>query len=118
MVFGLVIKPDRFSNLDESFKSYLDAVIHLPESIIFDLEPTAVFDKISDQIEQLKAGNPPDAPEILNNTLKTIYSTPDVGNTIEVVNALLTPENEFFRLAILVYARLNGINLEQKDIGS
>ncbi|NOQ76392.1 MAG: hypothetical protein GQ475_01095 [Methylococcaceae bacterium] len=82
IVFGLVTKPDSFSNLDKSFKSYLDAVIHLPESIIFDLDPKLAFDKISDQIDQVKAGNPPDDPEILNNTLKTIYSTPDVGNTI------------------------------------
>jgi len=116
IIFGLVTKPDQFSHLDDSFKSYLDAVIHLPGSIVSDLDPKLAFDKISTQIEQLKAGNRPDSPELLNQTLKTIYSTPGTGDMINVVNALLAPENASLRMVLLIYARLNGINLEQKDI--
>jgi len=116
LIFGLIIKPNRFSNLDDSFTDYLETLIGLPHSIISDLNPKTAFDRISTQLENVKGGNPINDPEILNNTLGTIYSAPEIGSLIEVINILFAPENETFRIALLVYARLNGINLEQKDI--
>ena len=116
VIFSLVIKPDRFTNLGGNFKAYIDAVIHLPGSIISDLNPISVFDRVSTQIELVKKREPLKDPVILDKTLKTVFLAPVVGDTIEVVNALLAPENESVRIALLIYARLNGINLEQEDI--
>ena len=116
VIFNLIIRADRFSNLDNSFKAYFSALTHLPESIVSDLDPVIAFNNISAQIKLAKEGEPLENPAILNNTLKTIYSAPEVGNTIDVISALLAPENESLRIALLVYARLNGVNLEQQDI--
>ena len=116
VIYSLIIKPDRFSNLDDSFEAYLDSLIQLPGSLIADLNPRSAFDRISNQIGLVKAGDPPDDPEILDRTLQTIFSAPEIGNTIDVISALLAPENESLRIALLVYARLNGVNLEQQDI--
>ena len=115
VIFSLA-KPDHFSRLDESFRGYIKAIIVLPRSILSDLNPDDAFENISAQIAQLKAGESPDDIVILDNTLKTIYSVSDVGNIIDVINTLLAPENESLRIALSVYARLNGINLEQQDI--
>ena len=116
VIFSLTVKPKRFSILEDNFKAYVTALVRLPESVIADLDPGTAFANLTDQIEQLKAGENPDDPEILNNTLKTIYSTPEVANTIDIFSALLAPENESLRIALLVYARLNGINLQAEDI--
>lgn len=116
VIFNLIIRADSFSNLDNSFKAYFSALTHLPESIVSDLDPVIAFNNISAQIKLAKEGEPLENPAILNNTLKTIYSAPEVGNTIDVISALLAPENESLRIALLVYARLSGVNLEQQDI--
>ncbi|MCK5355842.1 MAG: hypothetical protein KAJ63_12030, partial [Methyloprofundus sp.] len=116
IILELITKPDRFSNLDDSFKNHLEILINLPNSIISDLNPKTAFDRVSIQIEQAKSHQSINDPEILDNTLETLYSDPEVGEMIQVMNVLLAPENETFRIALLVYARLNGVNLEQKDI--
>ncbi len=115
-LFSGVIKAGQLSTLDERLKSVFNAAIHLPKAVLSDLSPKSAFDQLSRQIEQVKQGQSPDDPAILNETLKTIYSIAAVGNTIDLVNELLAPENETLRIALLVYARLNGVNLEQKDI--
>jgi hypothetical protein len=116
VLFSLIIRPDHFSNLDNSFKAYISALTELPKSIISDLDSNTAFKNISSQIKLAKEGKPLNNPEILNNTLQTIYSAPEVGNTIDVISALIAPENESLRIALLVYARLNGVSLEQQDI--
>ena len=115
-IFSLITKPDRFSNLDDSFKETLASLMNLPGSILSDFDPKSAIDKISTQIEQVREGKLPEDPVILDNTLREIYSNSEVGYTIDIISALLAPENESIRIALLVYARLNGINLEQKDI--
>lgn len=116
VIFSLITKPDRFTNLGENLQAHIDAAIHLPGSVISDLNPKSVFDRVSTQIKRVKKREPLEDPVILDNTLKTVFLAPEVGNTVEVVDALLAPENETVRITLLVYARLNGINLEQKDI--
>lgn len=116
VLFSLIIIPDNFSDLDDSFNAYMSALTDLPESMISDLDPSKAFKNISTQLKRVKENKPLQDPEILNNTLQTVYSAPEVGNTINVLNALVAPENETLRIALLVYARLNGINLEEQDI--
>jgi len=116
VLFSLILRPDHFTNLDDSFKAYIGALTDLPESFISELDPNKAFKKIPSQIKLVKEGQSLNNAEILNNTLKTIYSAPEVGNTIDIISALLAPENESLRIALLVYARLNGVNLVQEDI--
>lgn len=116
IIFTLIIKPDRFSDLSGSFKSYISALTDLPEAIISDLDPRSGFENISIQIKEVQKGGVLNDPEILDHTLKVIYSTPEAGNIIGVINALLDPKNESLRIVLLIYARLNGINLQQQDI--
>lgn len=115
VIFGLV-KSDRTFSLNDGFKNSLDALIGLPGSLISDLNPSTAFNAISSQIQQIQAGSSPADPKIFDKTLKTIFSISEAGETIGAINALLAPENETLRIALLVYARVNGINLEQKDI--
>jgi len=115
VIFSLA-KSDNFFRLDENFKNYIKIIIELPKSILSDFNLDDAFEKISTQIAQIKAGETPDDPEILDDTLKTIYSIPDIGSIIDAISTLLVPENESLRIALSVYARLNGINLEQQDI--
>ena len=116
VIFSLITNPERFTHLGDNFKSHIKAVFQLPKSLISDLNPQSVFERVSAQIERVKKREQLEDPVILNNTLKTVFLAPEVGNTVEVVSTLLAPENESLRIAVLVYARLNGINLEQKDI--
>lgn len=67
-------------------------------------------------IESIKSGKPPKAPEVLNNTLKTLFQIAIIGDAVNTANDLFNPENEGLRIALLVYARLHNINLEQADI--
>jgi hypothetical protein len=41
-------------------------------------------------------------------------ATPDV--LLETIRALIGPENQTLRLAVLVYARTQGIDLDEKDL--
>lgn len=91
-------------------------MVNLPSSVASDLDPRAFAERFSLQIKQVQSGQPIQGPEILNNTLVGIYALPEVGYVIDTANALLDEENESLRLALLIYARLNGINLEQQDI--
>lgn len=116
LIINLIIKPEHFLKFDIHFKKNLETLFYLPQSIIADINPKTAIDRISNQIELIKSGTPPDDPAILNNTLKTIFLTAEIGDIIDVMNALLAPENESVRIALLIYARLNGINLQQQDI--
>lgn len=87
-----------------------------PKALISDTSPIELIKLFSEQLSQLKHGKAPKAPEILNNTLKNLYSLFLVNNVIETVHRLLLPENQSLRIALLIYARLHHVNLEQKDI--
>ena len=115
-IFSFITEPNRISGIDDNLKSYIRALSDLPGSIGSDLNPNSAFDRISRQIELIQKGEKLEDPEILDKTLKTIFSTKEACERGPVTHNLLAPNNEFLRTALLVYARLNGINLEQTDI--
>lgn len=57
-----------------------------------------------------------DKPKILNNTLSFVYRKAAPREIATAVNTLLAPENESLRLAIIVYARANGIQISEEDL--
>lgn len=116
VIIALVVKPERFSEPEENLKGLIEGLVKLPSSLASDLDPRAIADRFSLQIQQVQSGQPIQAPEILNSTLAGIYALPEVGDIIDTANALLDNENASLRLALVIYARLNGINLEQQDI--
>jgi len=114
VIINLITKPERFT--EENLKGLIKGLVNLPRAIASDLDPQAVADRLSTQIQQVQSGEPLKNPEILNNTLAGIFSLPEVGDIIDTANLLLDENNESLRLALLIYARLNQINLEQQDI--
>ena len=87
-----------------------------PKALISDISPIELIKLFSEQLSQLKNGKAPKTPEILNNTLKNLYSLFLINDIIKTVHALLSPENQSLRIALLIYARLHHVNLEQQDI--
>lgn len=116
LIFSLVAKPERFSNPDENLKSFVRGLFALPRAIVSDTNPQKLAERIALQFELFREGKPPESPNILDNTLKEIYALPELGDIVDTASALLDQENESLRLLLLIYARLNGINLEQQDI--
>jgi hypothetical protein len=64
----------------------------------------------------LRDGKLDDPPVVLGHTLGALYGFASLRSTAETIQELLDPENESVRLAILVYARANGIPLEAADL--
>jgi hypothetical protein len=115
-LFGFVADPARFSEPGARFRQFGEGLVKLSTGVRSDLDPRLAFGRISKQMESIKSGQKPDDPELLRDTLKSIYGLPEIGDAIGAANALLQPDNESLRLALLVYARLNGINLTEEDI--
>jgi hypothetical protein len=55
-------------------------------------------------------------PQLLRHTLRVLYDVATVESTFEMIRALIDPSNESVRLAIVLYARANGIDLEPGDL--
>lgn len=55
-------------------------------------------------------------PHVLRHTLHVLYDIATVERTFEMIRALIDPANESVRLAIVLYARANGVDLEPGDL--
>ncbi|MDD5410280.1 MAG: hypothetical protein PHF31_02535 [Methylobacter sp.] len=97
--------------------SIIPDLIEIPAAIVSDLINVWDFLRRLDQlIELIKSGKQAKNPEILNNTLKTIFQIAIIGDAIDTANSLFSEENQSLRIALLIYARLHKINLEEADI--
>lgn len=67
-------------------------------------------------LDNLKKQETCESPKVLQHTLKVLFDSPTVSVTKETVNILL--EKESIRLAIILYAKSNGIDIEQEDINT
>jgi hypothetical protein len=56
------------------------------------------------------------APGLLIHTFAVLYDLATVESTAEMVRSLIHPENRTVRIAIMIYARANGVKLEDKDL--
>jgi hypothetical protein len=55
-------------------------------------------------------------PGLLVHTFATLYDLATVESTANMVRSLIHPENRTVRIAIMIYARSNGVILEDKDL--
>lgn len=74
-----------------------------------------VFD-IPSVFADLSDGKLDDPPVILGNTLRALYDFASLRSTAETIRELIKPDKESVRLAIVIYARANGIPLEDGDL--
>jgi hypothetical protein len=71
---------------------------------------------LRDVIVDLHDGKLDGRRRILTNTLHVLLGRATPGVLVETIRALIGPENQTLRLAVLVYARTQGIDLDEKDL--
>lgn len=64
----------------------------------------------------LKDGKIDDPPNFLRETLRVVLNRATVDAVIQTLRSLIAPDNETFRLALMVYARSQGFDVTEKDI--
>ena len=101
LISNLIYNPPRLSNI---FQTSIGAILN-----DFNDNPSAKA-----CIKKLTNKQSCDSPEVLQHTLKVLYEAPTIGTTKETITVLL--EKDSIRLAIILYARSNGIDIEQEDI--
>ena len=69
-----------------------------------------------DVITDLRDGRLDGRRRILTNTLRVLLGRAAPGVLVETIQGLIGPENQTLRLAVLVYARTQGIDLDEKDL--
>lgn len=104
-------KPDCFFSIDLNSEQE-DSLLSGLSSDDFDL----IKSDIKNDIERIKKGEKPKNYSASNAIFKSLYSNTSVGELVGTANSLLAPENESVRLALKIYARLNGININSEDI--
>lgn len=63
-----------------------------------------------------KDGKIDDPPNFLRNTLAAVLGVATLRETVDTVRELIAPDNQTFRLALLVYARSQGVDLTPEDL--
>lgn len=97
--------------------SVLTDIVRMPAVIVSDLIHVGKFiQDLDGLIKSIKNGTPPKNSEIFNNTLKTLFHITILGDAVNTANDLFSQENQSLRIALLVYARLHNVNLEETDI--
>lgn len=71
---------------------------------------------LRDVLVDLHDGRLDDRRRILTNTLRVLLAEATLGALVETIGALIGPENQTVRLAVIVYARTQGIDLDEKDL--
>ena len=67
-------------------------------------------------VGDLRDGQLDHAPALMTHTLRWLYGAASVKSVADMMATLLAPENESFRLALVLYARANGIPLEPEHL--
>jgi hypothetical protein len=71
---------------------------------------------LRDVLVDLQDGKLEGRRRILTNTLGVLLAEATPGVLVETIRALIGPENQTLRLAVLVYARTRGIDLDEEDL--
>lgn len=64
----------------------------------------------------LADGTIDEPPRILDGTLRELYGEASIGRTVAAVRSLVARDNRSVRLAILLYARFNGVPIEERHL--
>jgi hypothetical protein len=124
---------DFYGDLAHTSATVLAVVPALPESLIRDVvalptRPPRVLGAVLGDVAGLLGGDGVafvrhvlgddrgEGPRVLGQTLAAFYELATPRRLAESIRALLSDDNESFRLAVLIYARANGIPLEPKHL--
>jgi hypothetical protein len=96
-------------------------VVRLGRAVVHDIPdiPEAILSAVRTLVNSIIPGREDDQrpdPELLNDTLRVFYQQGTFRSVAELLNELLAPENESLRLALVLYARANGIRIRPEDI--
>lgn len=69
-----------------------------------------------DMLVDLRDGRLDERRRILTNTLRVLLGRAAPEALVETIRTLIAPENRTFRLAIVVYARLQGVDIDVEDL--
>lgn len=75
-----------------------------------------VQDQLPDLARDLADGTIDHPPRILDRSLRELYGEASIEATVGAVRTLVRRDNRSIRLAILLYARLNGIPIEERHL--
>lgn len=75
--------------------------------------PFVALRVLQDLLEDGKLDHP---PAILRHTMARLLDFATAGTTAHTISDLIAPDNRSVRLAIVIYARANGIPLEESDL--
>ena len=67
-------------------------------------------------LEDLRDGRLDMRRRILSNTLRVLLARANLALVISTVRSLIGPENQTFRLALIVYARSQGLDIDERDV--
>lgn len=85
-------------------------VQNLPQATLADIQT------LFTEFKYISEGRAISNPQLLNQTLHSIYQMPQIGNVVETANLLFDNNHPTLRLALIIYARLNKVNIEEADI--
>jgi hypothetical protein len=71
---------------------------------------------VRERLEDLRDGRLDARRRILTNTLRVLLGRAAPGALVGTLRTLIAPENRTFRLAIVVYARLHGVDIDVEDL--
>jgi hypothetical protein len=89
-------------------------LVRLAQAVALDLPgsaaqvPAVVVDLLDGRLDQ--------PPGLMTHTLRWLYETATVRSTLVMIRSLIAPDNASVRLAIVLYARANGIPLQPGDL--
>jgi hypothetical protein len=142
---GIAVRPDEahkiiellatgefFRDLGSATAAVMSTLPHLPIHLIADLPrtplrivqlgqavardlPSAAFQAPAVVVDLLD-GTLDHPPALMTHTLTWLYDVASVRSTIEMIRTVIAPDNETVRLALVIYARANGIPLEPGDL--
>lgn len=96
-------------------------VVRLGRAVVNDIPgvPRTIFSVARTLVDRIIPGREDDDrpdPQLLTNTLRVFYQNGTFRSVAELFNELLAPDNESLRLALVIYARANGIRIRSEDI--
>ncbi|HZR81430.1 MAG TPA: hypothetical protein VFD92_10080 [Candidatus Binatia bacterium] len=120
-------------DLHASLAVLLRTVARLPESLARDVLalpalPQDVIDAVrsdlaglagvpvADILHGISDGTIDERPDVLRNTLGVLLGRATTGSAVDALRTLIAPDNPTARLAILVYARSQGIDLTESEL--
>lgn len=131
-VVRLLTSGEFFGDLGATTAVVVDTVPRLPLALLRDVPdlwtlPPALaialgrdlgvlLPSLPGMLADLRDGRLDEPPGVLVHTMRALYAMNTLGTIAETISALIQPGNESVRLAVVIYARANGIDIEERHL--